>query len=61
MEISGFYVTQILREINFGEFRSPKTAIFAILGAKNFVNLVICSLYKVQKFMKKQKSEPKNV
>ena len=31
-----FSVTQILREINFGELRSSKNAIFAILGALNF-------------------------
>ena len=31
-----FPATQILGEINFGEFRSCKTAIFAILEALNF-------------------------
>ena len=31
-------VTKFLREINFGQSRSSKTAIFAILGALNFVN-----------------------
>ena len=35
-----FPVNQILREINFGEFRSSKSAIFAILGALNFVDFV---------------------
>ena len=52
MEISGFYVTQILREINFGEFRSPKTAIFAILRVLKFVNLMNFNLQKMQKFIK---------
>ena len=33
-------VTQILREINFGESRRSKSAIYAILGALNFVDLV---------------------
>ena len=31
-----FSVDQILREINFGESKSSKTAVFAILGALNF-------------------------
>ena len=46
-----FSVIQILREINFGEFRSFKTAnaIFPFLGDLNFVNLVNFSLLKVQK------------
>ena len=48
-----FSVTQIFREINFGESRSAKTAVFAILGALNFHNLVNFSLQKVQKFIKK--------
>ena len=39
MEIARFSITQILREINFGDFRSAKTAIFAIFGAVSFVNL----------------------
>ena len=47
-----FSVTQILREINFGEFRSSKNAIFAIFGTPNFIDLVNFSLQKVQKFMK---------
>ena len=44
-----FSVTQILREINFGDFKSSKTAIFAILGALNFVDLVNFGLQKVIK------------
>ena len=47
-----FSITQILREINFGELRSSTTAAFTILGALNFVNLVIFSLQKMQKCMK---------
>ena len=42
-----FSVIQILREINFGESRSSKTAIFVISGALNFVTLVNLSLQKV--------------
>ena len=37
MEISGFSITGILREINVREYKSDKTAVFAILGALNFV------------------------
>ena len=44
-----FSVSQILREINFGESRSVETAIFAIFGALNSVDLVNCSIQKVQK------------
>ena len=35
-----FFVNQILREINFGESRSSKTADFAIFWALNFDKLV---------------------
>ena len=56
-KIQDFCMTQILREINS---RSEKTAFFAILGAVNFVHLVIVSL-KVQKFTKIQLQEPLNV
>ena len=48
MEIEEFSVTQILREINFGEIRSSKTAIVAIPGALNSVDLVNFNLQKVQ-------------
>ena len=47
-----FSITQILREINFEDSRSAKSAVFAILGAVNFAHLVNVSLQKVQKFMK---------
>ena len=42
-----FSIIQILSEINFGECRSSKNAIFAILGALNFVNLANFRLQKV--------------
>ena len=54
-----FSVTQILREITFGEFRSSKNAIFAIsaiCGALNFANFVNFSPQRMQKF-KYQNSE----
>ena len=44
-----FSFIQILCEINFCVSRSAKNAIFANLGAVNFVNLVNISLQKVQK------------
>ena len=47
-----FSVIQILREFNFGESKSSKTAIFAIFGALNFVKLVHLSRQKVQNVMK---------
>ena len=40
-----FSITQILREINFEDYRIAKTSLFAILRAVNFV-------HKVQKFIK---------
>ena len=56
-----FSVTQTLREINFGDSRNAKTAVFAILGAVNFVTLVNFSLSKSAKKHKNQNSEPVNV
>ena len=47
-----FCITQIIREINFEHSRSAKTAIFALLRAVNFVQLVNFSFQKVQKFIK---------
>ena len=44
-------VTQILREINFGEYRSSKNAVLAILGALKMIDLVNFSFEKVQKFI----------
>ena len=45
-----FCIIDILREINVEDSRSAKSADFAILGAVNFVHLVIFSFKKVQKF-----------
>ena len=36
MEIEEFFITQILREIDFGHSKSAKYAIFAILEALDF-------------------------
>ena len=47
-----FSITQILREINFGEFQSSEIVVFAIFNLVNF------SRQKVQKY---QNSEPLNV
>ena len=47
-----FAITQILCEINFGDYVSAKTVVSTILGALNFAHLVNCSLQKVQKFIK---------
>ena len=52
VEISGFFCHSDLRETNFEEFGSCKTAFFAILGAQNLVDLINFSLHKVQKFIK---------
>ena len=49
MEISGFSVIQILREINSKNLKVLETAVFAIFVALHFVDLVDFSLQKVQK------------
>ena len=41
-----FCITEILRQINFVDSRSAKTAVFAILRAVNFVHLVNFNLQK---------------
>ena len=56
-----FSITQILRKINFWDSTSAKTAIFAILGADNFVNLMNFSLQKVEKSIKIKIQSPKCV
>ena len=67
-----FSVTQILREINFGETRSSKNAVYAILGALEFANLAILrahifaylvnfSLQKSAKIQEIQNSEHLNL
>ena len=43
-----FSVFQKLREINFGQYRSSKTAVFAIFETLNFVDLENYSLQKVK-------------
>ena len=55
-----FSVT-LLREINFEESRSSQSAIFAIVGALNFVTLVNFSLQIEQKFHQNRNSEPLNL
>ena len=40
---------RILRENNFGDFRSSKTAVFAIFETANFTDLVNFKLQKVKK------------
>ena len=47
-----FSVIQILREVKHGESRRSKTAVIAIFGAMNCVNLAIFSFQKLQKCMK---------
>ena len=56
-----FYVLQILREINFRESKSPKTAGFAIFEALKFVDLVNFSHPKSAKIHRNEKSEPLKV
>ena len=46
-----FFVIQILREINFGESRSSRTAVCVVFGALNIGNLVNFNFLKVQKFL----------
>ena len=47
-----FSVILILREINFGEFRSSKMGYFAILGGADDCLFGNFSLQKVQNFIK---------
>ena len=51
-KFQNFSIIHILREINVAVGRSSKTAIFAILGALNFVNLVAFQPSKMQKLIK---------
>ena len=60
-KIQTFPATQILGEINFGEFRSCKTAIFAHFRGTKFLIWVNFGLQKVQKIQENQNSEPPNV
>ena len=43
--------TQILREINFGHFEAPKTAILTILEALNFEYLRTFDIFKCEIFL----------
>ena len=47
-KFKNFFITMILREINFGDCRSSKTVFFAIIKALNFLILVIFSPQEVQ-------------
>ena len=49
-QIFSVILIQILREINFGEYRNSKTTVFAIFRGVNFDNLLNFSLAKVQNF-----------
>ena len=53
VETSGFFIAQILREINFGDSRTAKNAILGHFRICEFVDLVYFRLQIVQKFMKK--------
>jgi len=55
-----FSVIQILREINLGESRSSKTAVFAIFWALKMIRLVDFKLQKVQNH-NDQNLEPLNL
>ena len=60
-KFQNFTVTEILREISFGECRNAKTPIFAILEALNFVDWVYLSLQKSGKIHIIQSSDPLNL
>ena len=51
LKCQDFSVTQILREINFGDSRSSIAAVFVSLEAPNLANWVNFSLQKGQKFI----------
>ena len=52
MWFQDFTAIQILCEINFGDSRSSKTAVFATFRALKFVNLVHFNLQKVHNIIK---------
>ena len=56
-----FCITKILREINFEDSRNENSAVFATLGAVDFVHLLNYSLQKVKKNHKNKNSGPGNV
>ena len=47
MEISGFYATQILREMNFGHLKPPKTFILTICTDLKFEFLELLTFLKL--------------
>ena len=47
-----FFTTQILREINFGDFEAPKTVILTIRAGLNFEFLQIFDISKSEIFLK---------
>ena len=55
-----FSAIPILREINFGHFEAPKTAILNIWAALNFDFLDICDIFKCQ-IPKKSKIEASKI
>ena len=52
VELSGTFCHSDFTWNQFGEYRSSETAVFAIFGALNYVNLVNHSFQNVQKFLK---------
>ena len=47
-KVQDFSATQILREINFGHFEVPKTAILTILAPLNYELLGISDVFKCE-------------
>ena len=61
VEIQEFFCLSDLREMNFGESRSFKTAVFAILLALKTTNLVNFSIQKVLELIKKKTTHTHNL
>ena len=57
-KFQNFSPTQILREINFGESRSSKTAVWAVLGALKIIDLV--DFYEFLHFLNAENYQVKN-
>ena len=53
-----FFITQILREINFGDFRSAKSAILTHLQALNFGFYEFLSFLKAGMFQNNKIQSP---
>ena len=60
MKIAEFSVTQILREINFRESRSVKSAVFTYLEALNFNFYKFLHLLKAEIYQISKIQSPKN-